>query len=81
MKKYFYLFAAGMVLIFLHKLELDKCDQYVKRYVFLGESLYYSFLYYSINFILGNTYLYLFRQNYMKANRERIPSGIATITS
>ena len=80
-KKYFYLFAAGIDLILLHKFELEKCNQYIIKYVLLGESVYYSLLYYSINLVLGNTYLYLFRQNYVKANRERIPSGIATMTS
>lgn len=51
------------------------------KYVLLGENVYYSLLYFGINLILGNTYLYLFRKNYAKANRERIPSGIATMVS
>lgn len=43
--------------------------------------MYYSLLYYCINLLLGNCYLYLFRKNYAKANRERIPSEIARQTS
>ena len=76
-KKYFYLFAAGIVLSLLQKFHIEQCHQYISQYVLLGDNVYYSLLYYSTNLLLGNTYLYLFRQNYIKANRERIPSEIA----
>lgn len=67
--KYFYLFAAGIVLTLLHKFELEKCNEYIVQYVLLGKNVYYSLLYYLFNFILGNSYLYLFKQDYQKANR------------
>ena len=76
-KIYFYLFAAGIVLTLLHKFGVEEGNEYIVKYVLLGGDSHYSLLYYSINLLLGNTYLYLFGQNYLKANRERIPSEIA----
>ena len=76
-RKYLYLFAGGAVLTFLHKLELEPCNEYLIKYIFLGKSVYYSLLYYFLNFFLGNTYLYLFKKAYFKANRERIPYEVA----
>ena len=83
-KKYFYLFAAGIVLTFVYKFDVDSSDfrYYMEKYILLGKSVEYSLLYYITNLFLGNTYLFLFRQNYLKANsNDRIPSEVARAVS
>ena len=74
---YLCLFAAGIFLTGLHSLELIPSNQYIIKYVLLAENYYYSFLYYALNLLLGNTYIYLYKKAYIRANKERLPVELA----
>jgi len=76
--RYIYLFAVGIVLALLEKFHLLEHNPYIENYVFLAQSIYYTLLYFTLNFILGNTYLYFFHKEYAKANKIRLASDFAT---
>lgn len=59
-------------------MELIESNFYLEKYIFLSPSLHYTMLYYNLNFVLGNTYLYLFHKEYAKANKNKFISEFAT---
>lgn len=74
LRKYLWLFGAGLGLTLLQKLEWLSGDQHpqLRLYTLLGSSIHYSLLYYALNLILGVVYHHLFLLEYHRANRNRI---------
>ena len=76
--RYIYLFTIGIVVTLMEKFHVLEENPYIENYVFLAKSIHYTLLYFTLNFILGNTYLYLFYKEYAKANKIRLASDFAT---
>jgi hypothetical protein len=74
LRKYLFLFAAGLMLTLAQKVELLDPKQHpeLQLYTLLGQSIHYSLLYYTLNAGLGITYQWLFWKEYARANRNRI---------
>lgn len=74
LRRYLFLFAAGLVVTGAWKVGLLEAEKHpqVEAYALLGQSVHYSLLYYFLNLALGITYQCFFSKEYARANRTRV---------